>query len=64
MYTSLLFISLYYQYLAKHIIECAEFLEMKENYGKTPDQENLWQVEIAKIFTENLKIKNELELKT
>ena len=43
---------------------------MKENDGKTPDYENLFgenvkkQVEIAKTFTENLKIKNRLELKT
>ena len=54
----------------KHIIECREILKMKENDGKTPDYENLFgenvkkQVEIAKTFTENLKIKNRLELKT
>jgi hypothetical protein len=47
----------------KHIIECRDILKIKENYGKTPNYENVFgenlkkQVEIAKTFTENSKIK-------
>ena len=46
------------------------YTKMKENQEKPPEYDNLFgknlklQVEVAKIFVENMKIKNDLEMKT